>query len=292
MWDDLKVFLAVAREGTTLGAGRQLGVNQTTCARRIAALEETLGARLFERHAAGYRLLPLGERILPMAQAMEREAETIAEIVAGDARETARIIRLTTTESMLDTFVNPALPAFHKAFPNVHVELLLDNRQLDLTRGEADFAVRSGPAPTDPLLIARKVAPVAWAVYAGQGYVARHGAPASLSDLADHAVVLFTIGDLFPEGAVPDSAIRYRSNSALSVTHTVAADLAVGGLPCRLGDSQPNLVRCFDLEVTTWMWLIYPERLRGEPHIRGLSDRLAAHIATFKPALGGKAPAG
>jgi len=289
MWDDLKVFLAVAREGTTLGASRRLGVNQTTCARRITALEDTLGARLFERHSAGYRLLPLGERILPMAEAMEREAATVAEIVARDARETAKVIRLTTADGMLELFVSPAMMAFHKAYPNVHVELLIDNRHFDLTRGEADFAVRAGPPPTDPLLIARKVVPVKWAVYASGDYVARHGAPAGMPDLAHHPFIHFTSGELFFERDVPESAIRYRTNSAQSMAQTISAGLGIGGLPCLLGDRDAGLVRCFDLPVTTSMWLVYPERLRDEPHVRALSDYLAKHILTLKSLLAGEA---
>ena len=287
MWDDLKVFLAVAREGTTLGAARQLGINQTTCARRIAALEEALGAKLFERHAAGYRLLPLGERIRPAVDAMEQEARTVLQMVAGDARETAKVVRLTTADGMVEMFISPAMPAFHELHPNVHVELLIDNRHFDLTRGEADFAVRAGPPPTDPLLVARKVGQVGWAVYASEDYVGRHGAPACLADMADHAIVGFTNGLLFLEGVVPASAVRYKANSAQGIAQTLAAGLGVGGLPCILGDRDPKLVRCFDLNVTTWMWLIYPERLRNEPHIRSLSDCLAAHIATLRPVLAG-----
>ncbi|MDZ4371450.1 MAG: LysR family transcriptional regulator [Phenylobacterium sp.] len=287
MWDDLKVFLAVAREGTTLGAARRLGINQTTCARRIAALEATLGARLFERHAAGYRLLPLGARILPAVEAMEREAQTVEQMVAGDARETAKVVRLTTADGMVEAFISPAMPAFHLRHPNVHVELLIDNRHFDLTRGEADFAVRSGPPPTDPLLVARKVGQVGWAVYASQDYVAAHGAPTCLAEMADHPIVGFTYGLLFLEGVVPASAVRYKANSAHGIAQTLAGGLGVGGLPCLLGDREPRLVRCFDLNVTTWMWLIYPERLRDEPHIRSLSDCLAAHIATLRPMLAG-----
>lgn len=287
MWDDLKVFLAVAREGTTVGAARRLGINQTTCARRIAALEDTLGARLFERHAAGYRLLPLGERILPAVEAMDREAGTVLQLVAGDARETAKIVRLTTADGMVEMFISPAMPAFHKQHPNVHVELLIDNRHFDLTRGEADFAIRAGPPPTDPTLVVRKVGQVGWAVYASADYVGRHGAPATVTEMADHPIVSFTHGLLFLEGVVPPSAIRYKANSAQGIAQTLAAGLGVGGLPCMLGDRDPKLVRCFDLSVTTWMWLVYPERLRNEPHIRALSDCLAAHISTLRPVMAG-----
>lgn len=287
MWDDLKVFLAVAREGTTLGAARTLGINQTTCARRVAALEETLGARLFERHAAGYRLLPLGERILPAVEAMDQEARSVLQVVAGDARETAKIVRLTTADGMVETFISPAMSAFHKLHPNVDIELLIDNRHFDLTRGEADFAIRPGPPPTDPTLVARKVGQVGWAVYASEDYVARQGAPAALAEMADHDIVGFTHTLLFLEGVVPASAIRYKANSAQGIAQTLSAGLGVGGLPCMLGDRDPKLIRCFDLNITTWMWLIYPERLRSEPHIRALSDCLAAHMSTLRPMLAG-----
>lgn len=287
MWDDLKVFLAVAQEGTTLGAARKLGINQTTCARRIAALEEALGAKLFERHAAGYRLLPLGERILPSVEAMNVEATTVLQLIAGDARETAKIVRLTTADGMTEVFVSPAMPAFHQLHPNVDIELLVDNRHFDLTRGEADFAIRGGPPPTDPTLIARKVAQVGWAVYASHDYIARRGAPATLAEMNSHDVVAFTHTLLFLEGVVSPSAIRYKANSAHGIAQTLSAGLGVGGLPCILGDRDPRLVRCFDLPTTTWMWLVYPERLRSEPHIRSLSDCLAAHFATLRPMLAG-----
>ncbi len=287
MWDDLKVFLAVAREGTTLGAARTLGLNQTTCARRVAALEEALGAKLFERHAAGYRLLPLGERILPAVETMAQEAKSVLQIVAGDARETAKTVRLTTADGMMELFISPAMPAFHKLHPNVDVEILIDNRHFDLTRGEADFAIRPGPPPTDPTLVARKVGQMGWAIYASKAYIAGRGAPASLAEMAGHDVVAFTHTQLFLEGVVPPSAIRYKANSAQGIAQTLTAGLGVGGLPCMLGDRDANLVRCFDLPITTWMWLVYPERLRSEPHIRALSDILAAHISTLRPMLAG-----
>lgn len=285
MWDDLKVFLAVARAGTTLGAAKELKVNQTTCARRITALEEALGAKLFERHVGGYRLLPLGERIRPMVEAMEHEARSVVQTVAGDAREAAKTVRLTTADGMAELFVGPALQLFRASHPNVQVELLVDNRQFDLTRGEADFAVRAGPAPTDPLLVARKMGPIPWAVYAGKGYAAAHGMPASLAEMADHSVVSFTYGQMVLENAVPEEAVQYKVNSAHGIAQTIAADLAVGGLPCLLGARQPNLVRCFDLSITTWIWLIYPERLRSEPHIRALSECLVQHFNTLRPLL-------
>ena len=154
-WDDIRVFLAVRRAGTLRGASRELGVDQTTVGRRLAALESGLGVTLFLRSPGGYALTGEGERALAAAERMERLAVSLERQAAGaDARIDGEV-RVTTTDALAVDFVIPAIERLRASHPGVRVILGTTTRLLDLGRREADIAVRTS-RPTQPSLIVRK----------------------------------------------------------------------------------------------------------------------------------------
>ncbi|HYF09950.1 MAG TPA: LysR family transcriptional regulator, partial [Acetobacteraceae bacterium] len=146
-WDDLRHFLAVARAGSTLGGARALGVNQTTCARRIAALEAAMGTTLFERRQAGYRLTETGRRVLALAERVEGEVAALMQAVQAERRVLSGTVRATTNESLANLVLTPFLRRFREAHPGVRVEVVIGDRKLDIARGEADVALRAGVQP-------------------------------------------------------------------------------------------------------------------------------------------------
>lgn len=169
-WNDLRHFLAVARTGSTNAAGKVLRVNQSTVQRRLAALEEAIGRKLFERHSAGYRLTTLGEDIRAQAEAVEAAVAALERRLAATNSSLAGAIRVTCAEGIASFLMTPLLEAFRLRHPGLRVDLLIADRYFDLAKGEADVAVRAGAA-ADETLVGRKIADSTWAVYASRAYV-------------------------------------------------------------------------------------------------------------------------
>jgi DNA-binding transcriptional LysR family regulator len=144
-WNDLRYFLAVARSGSTLAASRALKVNQTTIARRIGTLERAIGTKPFNRKQTGYALTDSGAELRVAAERVEVEAIAFADQAGAMGRRLSGVIRVTTNEGLANIVMAPALSAFHRLHPNVRVDLVVDERRLDLTRGAADGAANRIP---------------------------------------------------------------------------------------------------------------------------------------------------
>jgi len=290
-WSDLRHFLAVVRTGSTQAAARELGVNQTTCARRISALEEALGWNLFERGREGYRLLDPALPLVEHAQRVEAEVEAFLGAAAGAERRLGGSIRVTTNEPLANAVLAQAVYEFRAAYPRVRVELLIEDRRADIARGDAEVALRAGAKPTDPCLVARQLAVAGWAIYCSRSYAEAHGAPACVADLASHPIAkLEGAAGQWLEQVAPGADIACRSNSLPNLCSMLKAGLGVSGLPCIVGDVEPELVRCFPLDFNHPVWIVYHERLRGEPHIRAFIDFLSSHVLAKRSLLAGGEP--
>jgi DNA-binding transcriptional LysR family regulator len=289
-WSDLRHFLAVARTGSTLAAARHLGVNQTTCARRITALEEELGLTLFERGREGYRLLEQGRSLLLAAERVEAEIKAFLDQAAGNGRRLSGTIRVTTNEPLANIVVARAVSDYRSAFPSVNIELLIGDQRLDIARGEADVALRVGTKPTDPVLVARQLGVAGWAAYCSHNYAEQHGRPTSVEELPAHTLVSLdhAHADWLLFAGVPDARAVCRSNSIPNLNAMVKAGLGVGGLPCIVGDLEPELVRCFAVSsMAPPVWLVFHERNRSEPHVRSFLDFLSSHVLAKRALLAG-----
>ena len=289
-WDDLRYFLAVARAGSTIAAAHMLGVNQTTVARRISELERAVGARLFERHRAGYRLRADGEALLRAAEQAEAGAQAFAALGAALERGVDRL-RVTTNEPLANVILAPAIQAFRAECPGVHIDLVISPRRLDLGAGEADVALRAAPEPGGPDLVARRVGDAYWGVYCSRDYARFTGAPESLEDLSRHTILLIdepSGGRL--AGLSRPAAVRF-GDTLNDLCIAARAGLGVASLPCVLGDSLPDFVRCFvQPEPITPLWLAYHERLRGAPQVRAFVDAVAAATHAARDCLHGRTP--
>jgi DNA-binding transcriptional LysR family regulator len=189
-WDDLGYFLAFARAGSMQGAARALGVNQSTVQRRIAELQESVGHRLVERHLGSYRLTELGEELLPAAEGVEAAVAAFERRLAARDKCLTGTVRVTCGSGLANRFQRtPLIDAFHAHFPGLRVELVTSDRFLDLSKGEADIAIRLGE-PRDEALVGRKIADASWAVYASRSYVERYGRPRDVEDLNRHIILV------------------------------------------------------------------------------------------------------
>lgn len=290
-WNDLRHFLALAREGSTIAAARVLGVNQSTVQRRLAALEESLGQPLVARTPAGYVLTPFGNALLPYAETVAtsvRELERHAEH-ASNSVETR--LRVTCPEPILARLM-PLIERFQVSHPQLRVELVTSDRYLDLHKGDADVAFRSGD--TDADLVGRKIADSIWAVYASTAYRNRNGRPASLDEIDKHAVVTFD-QSLAKHRVVewltaiaPNAAVMAQANSVLGLLQAARAGAGIAPLPANIADADPSLVRIFGpVPELARSWKILATRsLRRTARVSMLFDFVAAEREAVRSIFG------
>lgn len=268
---DLRTLLAIAREGTLAGAARRLRVNHSTVFRRLNAIEARLGTRLFERHGGSYATTAAGEDLLRTAERVEAEVEALERRLSGQDLRLTGSLRLTAPDDIAEVLVMPLLTQFRHAYPDITVELAVDNRMLNLTRREADIAVRPTRQPPE-ILAGRRVAGLASAIYRAIGRGRQ----------VDARWVAWEEGGGPPlvarwlAGQVDRHAIAYRSNSMLNQASAARAGLGRAVLPCFLGDHDPALERDGPPlpELATELWLLTHPDLQRSARIRALLDFL------------------
>ncbi|RST48430.1 LysR family transcriptional regulator [Variovorax sp. MHTC-1] len=294
-WNDLKYFVAVARHGSTVAAGHALKVDQSTVQRRLAALERQIGRPLVQRLPTGYRLTPFGEEMLPHAQHVERAVLAFEQQMADSRRNAAGVIRLTCPEPLVDRLTRAGLlDRFHARHPAFRVEFVMSDKYLDLRKGDADVALRSGDTD-DNALVGRKLGDSLWAVYASRQYIAQHGQPASVEDLAAHALAGFDDSMARHRAAIwlqqvaPGARIVSRNDSVLGLLHSVKAGVGIAPLPTALGDADAELVKVLGPipELTRiWRLLALPE-LRRTPRVSAFFDFMVGEIEALRPIITG-----
>ena len=291
-WNDLKHFLAVARQGSTIAAGKNLRVSQSTVHRRLAELKRRLGQSLVVRHTTGYRLTLFGEQLLPFAERVEATVNDLEQHVSGVVRSEAGIIRVTCPEPVIPR-LSQFLEKFQERYPNIRIEFVTSDRYLDLLKGEADVAFRSGD--TEDELIGRKIADSIWAIYASHSYIAKHGRPERVEDLAQHRLVSFDAAlskhrvVKWLNDIAPNAQISARNNSVLGLVHAIRSGIGIGPLPTPIADEQSELVRVLGPipELSrSWRLLTHPD-LRKTRRIAVFFDFIIEHRDALKPILTG-----
>ncbi|MFO0547299.1 MAG: LysR family transcriptional regulator [Polyangiaceae bacterium] len=189
-WDDLRFALEVARRGSHGGAGRALAVDPTTVGRRLTALEAALGARLFDRTPRGLEPTEAGRTLFARAERVEEEVLAAERELGGADTRVTGAVRITAGDGLTHYVLVPALPALRRAHPGLTVELRADTKTLDLSRREADVALRL-VRPSEPALVGKKLAAMRFRLYASRAYIERRGVPRSAEDLAEHDFVGF-----------------------------------------------------------------------------------------------------
>jgi DNA-binding transcriptional LysR family regulator len=294
-WNDLRFFLAVARTGSTIAAAKTLGVNQSTVQRRLAILEECIGCKLVERHPTGYQLSKLGEEVLAYVERVEQAVMAFERRLASSDKGLRGIVRVTCPEGLVGTLMTPLIDAFHARYPELRVDLIVTERFLDLTKGEADIAVRGGE-PGDDILIGRKIAENPWAVYASRSYVERHGQPIRPKDINDHAIIDFGSGIAnmhlakWLRTVAPRAKSVAQSDTVIGLLMAVKSGAGLAILPVQLGDPEKDLVRVIDPlpELMSQIYLLVHPDLRNTPRVRAFIDFVVAEIDAYRPLLMGK----
>jgi DNA-binding transcriptional LysR family regulator len=276
-WNDLRYLLAISRAGTLAGAARELGVEHTTVGRRLTALEQALGARLFTRGPDGLVATREAEDVLPLAREIADRIDSIERRLARGDDTIEGIVKLTTSEALSGYFVK-RLTALRTKHPGLVVEILSGNRAYDLMRGEADLAVRIRET-TEPDLITKKLLNVGWSMYASASYVERKGMPKSPEELSGHDIVAFDAtmsaipGSVWLEQHAKGANIVLRANSIISAHNAAIVGLGLTVLPCFLGDDEPSLARVTDRVLGTRdVFLVVHPDLAKVGRVRAVMD--------------------
>ena len=274
-WDDLRYVLAVADAGSLAGAARHLGVNHTTVLRRIGAFEQRLGLRLFERLPTGYVLTAGGEELIAAARHIDDTVTGLARKLAGQDLRLSGPLRVTTTDTLMGSILPDILAEFRAAHPGIGIEVAVSNLMFNLTKRDADVAIRPANDPPETL-VGRRVAKIAFAIYGSPRYLARRKG----DDLAAHRWVgpddslAATSVARWMRTEVPDSEITLRADSLVALRQAAQAGLGLAALPCYLGDTSPGLVcvRGPIAAMQTALWVLTHQDLRRTARIRAFTE--------------------
>ncbi len=279
-WDDLRMFLAVARTGSLSGAARRLGVNHSTVFRRIAGFEAAIGVRLFERLPTGYALTPAGVDTLGTAERVEADIAALDRTVTGQDLRLSGIVRITATDFLAFWLLPDHLARFRTTYRGIEIELVVGNEALNLSRRETDIALRIGNTPPETL-VGRRVGRLTFAIYAAPAYHAAK--PHIVLDQHDwigldeaHAALARRFEEFLP-GVRP----AIRSNSVACTVRLAKAGLGLAVLPRAIAERTADLIRVAEVPETFSLdlWLLTHEDLRHTARIRAVLDFLATSLA-------------
>lgn len=294
-WNDLRYFLGVARTGGLTRTAADLRVSQSTVSRRIAALEDDLGTRLFARHQTGYSLTDEGREIARLARAVEDDVLTLERTATGLDEVVTGVVRLATAENLATRLIIPALPALAERHPGLRLEIVTGVDQVGLSRREADLALR--PARPDlGNLKRRKVGTMAYAVYGSVAYLNRH--PAALEQpFAGREFVTWDDAHAhlpaarWVEAHAPGTQSALTTSSLAAQASAVRAGVGLGILPCFLIDEDDLVIEVLapSRVFTEDLWLITHADLSGSARIQAVGDFLCTTINKAEKGLTGSA---
>jgi DNA-binding transcriptional LysR family regulator len=288
LWNELRTFVEVSRDGSLSAAARRLGLTQPTVGRHIDALETSLGLTLFTRSSRGLTPTPAALALEPHAQAMAAAAAAFGRTASGEAAADRGTVRVTASDVIGCEVLPPILAAFRADHPGIVIELVLTNRTEDLARRDADIAVRM-VRPTQSGLVARRIGASRLALYARRDYLARFGEPRSIADLATHCLIGFdrdnrsfrSAGDFARK--MTREVFGFRCDSDLAQIAALRAGVGIGGCQENIARRMPELVPVLPnafhhaLEV----WLVMHEDLKTTRRVRLLFDHLAAGLTAY-----------
>jgi len=287
-WTLYRSFLSVLRQGSLSAAARGLGLTQPTLGRHVEALEAALGATLFTRSPAGLSPTPLAVSLRPHAEAMETAAAALLRQASGEAAAVRGVVRITASEMIGGVVLPPMLARFQGDYPEIALELVLNNSQNDLLRREADIAIRM-VRPTQEALLARHVGTVSIGLYAHRRYVERRGLPTSLAEAASHILIGFDNDDTAARGLTFESQpitrdlFRYRCDNDLAQWQALLAGVGIAGCQDRLAAREPELVPVLAdrIRFHLGVWLAMHEDQRDNRRIKLLFDFLAGEMKSY-----------
>jgi DNA-binding transcriptional LysR family regulator len=294
-WENLRFFLELVRTRSLSAAARRLRVNHSTVARRIARLERDLGISLFDRGPRGYDVTTQAARLIEHAERMEGEIDTLHRRLSGERVELEGVVRITTVDSFANYFLTPELPRFHGQFPQIKIELVSSNQELNLGRREADMALRLG-RPRDGSLVARKLADIPYFLYGAKSLV-RSLKTMQLAELVDRPFLgydnsIFHVAqESWLDQTIKSRRTVFRTNTLEPLLTAARAGLGLVMLPAFVAERDPGLCRVALAQTMPprELWLLVHGDLRRAPRIRVALDFIVALAAHQKKRFAGQA---
>lgn len=286
-WDDLKLVLAIGRARSITQAAKQTGLHHSTLFRRMADIEDRVGAKLFERQQGDYQPTTSGMAAMETAEKLEAEMAVLARTLAGQDIRPSGTVRLTTTDTLLHAVLSDDLAAFAKAYPEITVQVVTDNRFYDLNRHDADIAIRPSNTPNENL-VGRQIAPIRSVICGAKGM--EHPTGCTDGDGAwitcDESLAHIKAAQ-WRDRHFADQHVAMRSNSLLNVARLVDAGAGYAVLPLFLTGAFANIAVLGDAidGLDNDLWMLMHRDLKSVPRVRAFNDfmfpRLKAKSALF-----------
>jgi len=290
-WDKLRIFHAVADAGSLTHAGDALHLSQSAVSRQVRALEESLNTTLFHRHARGLILTEQGELLFDATSAMAKRLEAASARIRDSEDEVFGELRVTTTTGFGSLWLAPRLPALYEKYPDLKIELMLEERVLDLPMREADVAIRM-KEPSQADLIRKRLMAVKMRLYASHAYIERSGMPTVPDDLRHHRLICQnpTSAQVGAGARLVQTLMAHQPRSTLTVNNyfgvlqAVLHDLGIGVLPDYLTQDFPDLVEVLpEVESTDVpVFLAYPEELRHSKRVSAFREFVQDEIIAYR----------
>ena len=294
-WNDLRYFLELARRGKLSAADLRLGVDHTTVARRIAALERELGVTLFDRENRAYQLTTDGRRLLAHAETMEVGAGDLMEAINPTISGPTGTVRLATPEAFGSQFIAKQAASFHAYNPGIQLELVAETRMMSLTKREADAAVSLSKVDRGRV-VSEKIGDYRLRLYAAPSYLQRHPPIVRTADLKDHLFIWY-VDDLLPlpqlkmlDKKIGAPNVVFRTTNVTGQANAAATGLGLALLPCFVGDIMPALTTVLPREISVIrdLWLTVHADMVHEPHMEKLEEFLKTVVASERRTLVGE----
>jgi len=285
-WDDLRFLVEIGRSATLAAAARHLKVDQTTVARRLRALEDALGTPLFERSDGHWRPTGVGADVLERAMRIEEDVAGLARLAEAGAQAVSGVVRLTAVGAIVGDYLVPRLPVLYARYPELVVELIASNDNLNVSRREADIAIRLARPESGDFLI-RKLADVGFAVYGpAQPGPTRSNDWVTYDDELAHTPEMRWLA-----GQLAGGRVRLRSNKLAGLLGAVAVGIGRAVLPCFLADATPGLVRESGPQpvLSRDLWLLVHPDARRLPRVAAVADWLGECFEADAGAFRGEA---
>ena len=290
-WDKLRIFHAVADAGSLTHAGAKLNLSQSAVSRQIRGLEEQLNTNLFHRHARGLILTEQGELLFDATSAMAKRLDAAAARIRDSEEEVFGELRVTTTTGFGTLWLAPRLPKLYEQYPDLKVDLMLEERVLDLPMREADVAIRM-KEPSQADLVRKRLMTVRMGLYASPEYLEKHGTPERMEDMTDHRLICQNTDSdqvgaglqLVKELMMYDLRSLLTVNNYFGVLQGVVHHLGLGVLPNYLIQDFPHIVQVMpDIEsAEVPVYLAYPEELRQSKRVAAFKDFVQEEIITYR----------
>jgi DNA-binding transcriptional LysR family regulator len=281
-WDNARIFLAISRAGTLRGAAAALTLDQATVGRRLAAMEQSLNARLFLRTPSGYVATPAGELALSAAEAMEHAADRLQREMQGIDNRLSGTVRVATSDTMASHFVIGAMQRLHAAHPDIRIVLNASTQITSLIRREADLAVRTA-RPDNPDLISRHLSRRSAGLYAAKTYLAERGVPVPGTALAGHDVVIYqaAVAPRYSEKIcgepIANARVALEVNTGIMLIEATRAGIGIAELPTHMADGDPLLGRIWPERSESYdVWLVMHGDLARTARVRAAADAIIA----------------